>query len=236
MNIEFTEKEKIECFDKIASHFYNANFGQLSKSDMELMMFAIYINKMISTYQNADGTIDYNKCSDYKMSKDLGITQQRVRNLKVKNQLRNPVVYDWKCALAGLIKNARYDETTRKITLNILDPNLYLEIQNFLEEHGAYIEIQLNSKILQMRVEYFLELCIILESEDNRKHIIKELRNEFKKNQKDNSVFDEKHVGKTVLNYALDITTIIANISSIISRENKIGIAFIEFVKDKVFS
>lgn len=149
--------------------------------------------------------------------------------MKIKNQLRNPVAYDWKRALAGLIKNARYDETTRKITLNIPDPNLYLEIQNFLEEQGAYIEIQLNSKILQMRVEYFLELCIMLESEDNRKHIIKELRKEFKKNQKENSVFDEKHIGKTILNGTINITTILANIASIISPENVVGVAFFEF-------
>ena len=234
MNIAFTKEEKIKYFDKIASHFYNANFGQLAKSDMELMMFEFYINKVISVNKYTDGTIDYSKCSDYRMSKDLGITQQKVRNLKVKNQLRNPMQFDWKLALAGLMKNARYDEAAHKITLNIPDPNLYFEIQNFFEEHGAYVEIQLNRKILQMRVEYFLELCIMLEPEEKRKNIIKKMKNEFKQSQSDNCVFDEKHIGRTLLNYSMNIITIIAGIESIISPENKIGVAFLEFIQSKL--
>ena len=45
--VSFNDEEKIELFDEIASQFYNSNFGQLSKRDMELMMFNIYIKKMI---------------------------------------------------------------------------------------------------------------------------------------------------------------------------------------------
>lgn len=231
MHIEFTSEEKAEYFDRIASHFYNANFGQLSKSDMEILMFDIYIDKMISMHKNDSGTIDYNKCSDYRISKDLGITQQRVRNLKIKKQLRNPVEYDWKCALAGLIKNARYDEATHKITLNIPDPNLYLEIQNYLEEQGAYIEKQLNSKILQMRAEYFLELSLMLEPEANRKDIIKAIKNDIKQSHKDNIVLDEKHIGKTFLSKGLDLIITIMNLPSEISFENKVGQAFIGLLK-----
>ena len=62
----------------------------------------------------------------------------------------------WIFAFATLSKNARFDESTHKITVSIPDPNLFYEIQNYLEESGAYIEVQLNSKILQIRAEYFL--------------------------------------------------------------------------------
>lgn len=34
-------------FDEIASHFYEANFGQASKADIEMMMFNFYIKKII---------------------------------------------------------------------------------------------------------------------------------------------------------------------------------------------
>lgn len=78
-------------FDKIANEFYNSNFGSLSKPEMELMMFDFYIKKMMSNCRSDDDTFDYSLCSDYKISIDLGITQQRVRNLKVKNQLVNPI-------------------------------------------------------------------------------------------------------------------------------------------------
>lgn len=83
-HINFTTEEKAEMFDEIAAHFYNANFGQMSKSNMELLMFSFYMNKLIQNNKFEDGTIDYQKCSDYRISKELGITQQRVQNLKIK--------------------------------------------------------------------------------------------------------------------------------------------------------
>jgi hypothetical protein len=229
-NISFTDEEKVQLFDEIATHFYNANFGQLSKSDMELLMFHIYVDKLISDNKNPDGTIDYRKCSDYKISKDLGITQQRVRSLKVKKQLIYPVKFDWKLALATLTENARYDKDSKKVVLNIPDPNLYLEIQNFIEENGAYVEKQLNSKVLQIRAEYYIDLIITLEPEITRKSIIKALKEQFEESGKENSKFDERNVGKSLIESAANVTAIAANISSVISPENKVGVALINLI------
>ena len=195
--VKFTDKDKIEFFDEIAARFYNSNFGLLSKSEFELMMFRFYLEKLISDNKFEDGTIDYAKCSDYKISKDLGITQQRVKNLKVKNQLANPIDFKWEKALAKLTKNARYDQATKRITLNIPDPNLYLEIQNFIEENGAYIEKQLNSKVLQLRAEYFIDLIVALEPEEKRREIIKSLKQLFKDNGKEDNIFQEREIGKS---------------------------------------
>ena len=213
--VNFTEEDKIKMFDEIASHFYNANFGQMSKSDIELLMFHFYIEKMVSENSFEDGSIDYNECSDYKISHELGITQQRVKNLKIKNQLVYPIEFDWKVALVKLTENARYDKVSGKIMLNIPDPNLYLEIQNFIEEKGAYVEKQLNSKILQIRVEYYIELAIALENEDNRKEIIKRLKKFFKDNLKDDKLFDENNIGKSLLEIAVNVTDIMANVSGL---------------------
>ena len=35
------EKSKAEVFDKIAEHFYRKNFGTMSKTDMETLMFSL---------------------------------------------------------------------------------------------------------------------------------------------------------------------------------------------------
>lgn len=221
--VTFKDDEKVKMFDKIAGYFYNANFGQASKADIELLMFDFYIKKMIHDNQEDDGTIDYSKCSDYKISKDLGITQQRVQNLKVKNQLVNPIEYDWKASLAKLTKNARYDSETRKVTLNIPDPNLYYEIQNFIEETGGYVDIKLNKKILQLRVEYYIDLVVALEPESSRKEIIKAIKKSLSESNKENSSFDENNIGKSLLSCAANVTAIAANISSIMSPTNIIG-------------
>ncbi len=228
--VSFEDQDKIRLFDEIASHFYNSNFGMMSKADIELMMFRFYIEKLISENMNADGTIDYKKCSDYRISQDLGITQQKVRNLKVKNQLINPVKYDWKKAFATLITHARYDSQTGKVVMNIPDPNLFIEIQNFLEERGDYVEKQLNGKILQIRVQYFVELVVELEPENKRKEIIKELKKHFKTAGKEDTLFDEKHIAKSLLETSESITFVVANICSIISPENVLGMALMKLL------
>lgn len=232
-HISFNQEEKAELFDKIAACFYNANFGQMTKTDIELLMFNIYIEKMISDCKRPDGTVDYRKCSDYKISKDLGITQQRVRNLKVKNQLLHPIQYDWRRALASLTENARFDRTTGKVTINIPDPNLFLEIQNYIEEQGAYIEKQLNSKILQLRAEYYIDLIISLETEDSRKIVIKSLKKQFKDSGKDEDAFDEKNIGKSLIDLSVNVTTIAANLTSIISPQNTVGVALLNLLTKK---
>ena len=55
----FNEKQKIEAFDKIAENFYYKNFGQMSKSDVELLMFNIYTKCLVEKSKLQDGTINY---------------------------------------------------------------------------------------------------------------------------------------------------------------------------------
>ncbi len=227
--VSFSDEEKIKMFDEISNHFFNANFGQTSKSELELMMFNFYIKKMILANKNQDGTIDYNTCSDYKISKDLGITQQRVRNLKVKNQLVNPIEFDWQKAFAQLITNAKFEKL--KVTINIPDPNLYYEIQNFLEEQGAYIERQLNSKLLIIRIEYFIDLFISVEPENNQEKIKKAIKKAYKEQVSSEKIFNEKNIGKSLIDSALNITTLLANISSLVSPANAIFFALLDLIK-----
>lgn len=228
--ISFSQAEKAAFFDQIAARYYERNFGQLSKAEMDTLMFRFYIEKQMESSLAEDGTIDYNQCSDYRISKELGITQQRVRNLKIKHQLAYPRKLDWKVELAKLTKNARYDQATHKVTLSIPDPNLYLEIQNFIEEQGAYVEKQLNSKLLQIRAEYYIELMLTLEPETNKKAIIKELRKFFAQENKTQEKLDEKNIGKSLLDAAVNVTEVAANISGRLSTENPIGAALIELL------
>lgn len=228
-NDDFTLDEKIKAFDEIADRFYKSNFGQASKADFELLMFSILLKKIVSDNSNRDGIIDFNKCSDYQLSKILGITQQRVRNLKIKSQLVYPIKFDWQSALASLLENARFDPATQKIMLNIPDPNLFIEVQNYIEENGAYIEVQINKKILQMRVEYFIDLVISLEEETQRNKIVKEIKKRLKEANKDETKFVDKEIGKSLIKATVNITDIVANISSFISPGNILGNSLVKF-------
>lgn len=153
----------------------------------------------------------------------MGTTQQRVRNLKVKNQLIYPIDFDWKLALSHLTEKARYDKTSHKIMLNIPDPNLFYEIQNFIEEQGAYIEKQLNSKILQIRVEYYIDLVLSLDENCDKKKILKELKKDFKDAEKENNKFDDKNIGHTLMQIGkagYEIVDIINSLSNLVNPGN----------------
>lgn len=230
-NVTFSPEEKIEMFDQIATLYFNQNFGHVTKADIDLLMFKFYLEALIEKHRNPDNTIDYNKCSDYQISKDLCITPQKVRVLKIKKQLLYPEEFSWQEALAGLLKNARLDDN--KIILSIPDPNLYLEIENFIEENGFYIEKTLNGKLLKMRIEYFIALAIEAgENEDNKQKIIKQIKKNLKEHQKDERKFDEKNIGKSLIELGVNATTILANISSSISPEQCLLNNAIKFLKE----
>ena len=216
-NIEFSNEEKCKYFDEIVKHFYQKNFGSLSKTDMDILMFHIYIEHLIGEIciDNDDNTIDYTLCSDYVISRQLGITQQRVRYLKVRSELAYPIKYEWKKSLATLTKHARYDKNTKMITLNIPDPNLYLEIRNFIESRGDYVEVTLNNKILRLRVEYYIGLLLELDENINRKDVIKQLRDKFSQDKKQNVDLERDSVAKTLLNLSKQGTEIFAVVSQL---------------------
>lgn len=211
-------------FDEITEHYYNHNFGSFSKSDIDLLMFKFFLEKEIENNVNGDNLLDYNSVSDYEISKKLGITQQRVRTLKIKKQLIYPTKYNWQKSLSALLKNARFDKESQKVVLSIPDPNLLIEIQNYVEKHGGYIATQFNRKLLQIRIEYFIELAVLVnENEYTTKETIKLLKKHIKDSNKNETIFDENNIGKSLLDAGVNVTSIIANITTILGADNPIA-------------
>lgn len=211
-------------FDEITAHYYNHNFGSFSKSDIDLLMFKFFLEKEIENNVNGDNLLDYNSVSDYEISKKLGITQQRVRTLKIKKQLIYPTEYNWQKSLSALLKNARFDKESQKVVISIPDPNLLIEIQNYVEKHGGYIATQFNRKLLQIRIEYFIELAVLVnENEYTTKETIKLLKKHIKDSNKNETIFDENNIGKSLLDAGVNITSIIANITTILGADNPIA-------------
>ena len=115
--------------------------------------------------------------------------------------------------------------------MNIPDPNLFIEIQNFVESRGSYVEKQLNSKILQIRAEYFIELVVSLEPEESRKKIILNLKKHLQESNKENAAFDSPNIWKTLIDGNINLVDIVANVFTILSSDNRIGKALFELLK-----
>ncbi len=174
-----TAEGKAIAFDKIAERYYFANFGTMSKSDLETMLFSIYLDQILDQHES-----EMESYSDYTLSKALGITQSKISSLKVKKELLYPYSgFDWRKSFARISENVNYENG--KIMLHIPDRNLYLEVKHEIETSGGYVETQLSANLLQIRPEYFLDLMVAISEEKDRNRLRKEIREEFRKKNKD---------------------------------------------------
>ena len=146
----FTPKEKIRIFNKIEQHYFIRNFGSMTKSDFETLLFSEYIEHRIRNNLPFD---------DYSLSKELGITQSRIRVLKERKELKYPYKdFTWQNAFAESVKNAKFDPNDHYVKMIIQDINVMNEIRNFIEINGWYDECSLNKKLLRIPLDCFVEI------------------------------------------------------------------------------
>lgn len=189
----YSDGKKAELFDKICEHYFTRNFGTMTKSEFELLLFNMLLNYLRDELPN--------EISDYSISNILGISQTRVRNLKQRAELVYPRVnFDktWKDDFKNYIQYARYDEKTGLVKVNIADVTVITELRNYMEENKWYDEYQLNPKLFQCPVEIFLELC--QKMDDKRIHLnetqIKNIERIKKKSNLDDKAIDLIKQGK----------------------------------------
>ena len=185
----YSDTEKAKLFTEITEHFFDRNFGSMSKSDYEVLLF-----RMLLDYLRKK---EPERCSDYQMSKILGISQSRIRNLKIKAELiypRKDFDKAWKLLFTEDVRNAKYDETSGLVKMNIPDITVLTELRNYMENNGWYNEYQLNPKLFQCPLDIFIYLCQKIDDEnliidDKAKKRIKELE-EQKINEKEKNVIE----------------------------------------------
>ncbi len=148
----FSDQEKMEAFDEIAAHYYNRNFGSMSKTDYETMLFRIFLNHLKQNGIPSD---------DYSISRTLGITQSKVRSLKMRNELLQSDLENdaWKEEFAACVGNAVYDETKKLVKVIVPEVTVMMELRHFMEENRWYDEYQLNPKLFQCPLVFYLPLC-----------------------------------------------------------------------------
>ena len=149
---QFKTNEKLRAFDDIAKHFYDKNFGTMTKTDYETLLFWIYLRHLKAESKPYD---------DYSISRALGITQSKVRSLKMRIELRESLMTDdsWKEEFAACIKTAIYDKRKKLVKVIIPEVTVMMELRHFMEENRWYDEYQLNPKLFQCPLDFFPQLC-----------------------------------------------------------------------------
>ncbi len=203
--IEFSNEEKIVIFDKIAQHYFEQNFGEMSKSDFELLLFSEYIEHLMKNKDNF---------TDYALSKQLGITQSRIRSLKERYGLKYRVNKDfaWKDEIVESLKNAKYDEYTHNVKLLIQDVNVQLELRNYIEENGWYDEYSLNRKMSVIPLSGFIDIFV----ED------KDFNDEAREKIIEISKSENPNIGDSIKSFAKDFSK--DGLKSFVMSASKIGL------------
>ena len=148
---DFTIEEKNALIRDLSNLYFNRNFGSTSKADLDTLKFSAYIEHRL----NAGEAFD-----DYTLSKELGITQNRIRSLKERKQLKYPRDgFAWEEAFAQAVANAKYDKHDHYIKMIIQDINVMNEVRHFIEQRGWYDECSLNRKLLRIPLDCFVEIC-----------------------------------------------------------------------------
>ena len=136
------------------------NFGTLSKSEFDLLVFHYYLlNKQV----NVGGQY----VSDYDIGRELGLTIQRVRSLREREALKWRSQEDWKAKFLECLKHARYDEKSDAVKIPVLDVNVIKEVRNFIEMVGLIDDYQLNPKVFQCNLDALIAMCLDFKSDSD---------------------------------------------------------------------
>ena len=164
----------------------------MSKSDFELLMFTIYLERMICSNPS-----DMNAYSDYKLSKQLAVTQSRISSMKVRSGLKYPSnIIDWKEVFQRCARNAKREGSF--ILIYIPDRNVYLEVKNAIEMNGGFSETTLTQNLLKVEIENYVDLMLQIRNTDDREEIIEEIKSELKKQDADLELFNKKTISEVM--------------------------------------
>ena len=133
------------------------NFGTLSKSEFDLLVFHYYL-------LNKQAQVGSAYVTDYEIGRDLGLTIQRVRSLREREALKWRSQEDWKEKFLKCLKYARYDEKSDAVKILVLDVNVIKEVRNFIEMVGLIDEYQLNPKVVQCNLDALIAICLDFKS------------------------------------------------------------------------
>jgi hypothetical protein len=151
-NYKVVDGKERDFADFITHYLFKQGFGVLSKSEIDLLLFA-----SILKFDNTLGK------SDYELSKYFQISQARIRSLKEKLSVKYEVI-DVSTAIDHFqekLEFARIDDPFIEIPIN--DIAVRNALVSLLDESNILIKSELNPKNFKLRIEDLFELILVFE-------------------------------------------------------------------------
>lgn len=175
------DKEKLKSRIEEA-RLFTTRFGSFSKSDYEVLMFTVYLDSLQKPIR------------DFEISTALGITEQKVRSLRVKSQLMYPREINWVEQIKQALEGGSYDDGM--ITITLEDPSVRNLIRYEIESKSGVVNLSLNSKQLILPVESFLILAACAENKPDK--VIHALNEKFKSKYDIKKLIQKDKIGKRI--------------------------------------
>ena len=165
---------------------------------------------------------------DYDISIALGITESKVRNLRVKSQLMYPRKLEWTEELTKSIEHGYYDKTTGQITVTFEDPSIQNLMKNKIEESFGTVGQTLIVKQLVLPVESFLLLAAFAEQDEN--NVLTKLNEALAKESANVATIEKKKFKERFMSGIPDAVSFVSSLLTIYSA----GRPIVEAVLSKI--
>ena len=198
------------------AELFSRKFGSFTKSDYEVLMFTAYLDSLMKPARDQDISIS------------LGITESKVRNLRVKSQLLYPRELNWVEELTKSVSHGYYDRMTGQITVTFEDPSVRSLLKNRIEEDFGMVGQSLNAKQLILPIESFLLLAANAETDE--KKIIEELNKALKSETKKQSEIEKKNLKARFLEGVPDTVSFISSVISTYQRGRPVVDALLRII------
>ena len=215
MDLQLNEVEAIKRLKE--SDLFSKRFGSFSKSDYEILMFTIFLDSLKKP------------ANDYDISLELGITESKVRSLRIKSQLAYPKKLNWQDELLAAMQNYYFDPSANTLTIMIEDPSVQNLISHKIEQAHGIVKLAFNKKHLELPIGSYVMLALEAEKEQGsdkaEKDILKEINSQL---QKENTLVQKvtkENLPSTFLSKFKDPSAILGIISIVVdhfSPENRI--------------
>lgn len=172
--VSFSQEEKAALFERICGEYYQQNFGRLSKTEMELMMFRFFLDHY--TDDPAQRLAGERVGSDEVIGRELGITARRVGDLRLKREWAESTERLWRDVMKKLLCDGCYDYHYRRLAIPFSTPETLRSVRDFLSMQGAPTQTDAAGNTLFLRIEYYLQVLVMLEPEFVRRRLMVELR------------------------------------------------------------
>lgn len=176
------------------AELFTRRFGSFAKSDYEILMFSIYLD------------LHDKPIRDYDMSLALGITESKVRSLRIKSQLYYPKELNWQDELCKALNKSSLDKRNLTITVMIEDPSVQSLLKSKIEEMYATVHLSLNAKLMTLPVESYLLLA--MELEEDRDVALQKLNQKWQQDNKDAEAITKETLITRIWNTTKSLTSL----------------------------